>query len=118
MIHLFAYVKAKQGMSREDFRDHWKNTHGPLVAAIPEDQRHTAYYAQYVRLDSDYDRPGAPDFDGVALQSFETFDDFKAFVAAPAVAEQLGPDGPKFMDLEKSVWILTDDPFVLIDQGE
>ena len=50
---------AKPGMSREDFRKHWTDVHGPLVAGIPEERRHTAYYAQYPRLDSDYDRPNS-----------------------------------------------------------
>jgi uncharacterized protein (TIGR02118 family) len=116
MVHLIAFVKAKPGMSRAAFRDHWAGTHGPLVAGIPPERRHTAYYAQYPRLDSDYERAGAPDFDGVAIQSFESMDEFRAFLAAPEVAEQLGPDGPKFMDQDKSIWILTDQPQVFIGQ--
>jgi uncharacterized protein (TIGR02118 family) len=116
MIHLIAFVRAKQGMSREDFRRHWAEVHGPLVAGIPEERRHTAYYAQYPRLDSDYERPNSPDFDGIAIQSFESMDEFKAFLAAPEVAEQLGPDGPKFMDQQASVFIMTDSPMVFIGQ--
>jgi uncharacterized protein (TIGR02118 family) len=114
MIHLIAFVKAKPGMSRDDFRKHWSDVHGPLVAGIPEERRHTAYYAQYPRLDSDYDRANSPDFDGIAIQSFESMAEFQGFLAAPEVAEQLGPDGPKFMDQEKSIWIMTDSPAVFI----
>jgi uncharacterized protein (TIGR02118 family) len=117
VIHLVAYVKARQGMSREDFRNHWANVHGPLVAGIPNDPPHTAYYAQYPRLDADYDRPNSPDFDGVALQSFESMDHFNAFLNHPDVAAKLGPDGPKFMDQEKSVWFLTDEPLVVIPKA-
>lgn len=112
MIHLICFVKAKQGMSRDDFREHWANVHGPLVAGIPGG--HTAFYGQYPRTDEDYDRPGAPDFDGVAVQSFVDMDAFRGFLGAPEVAERLGPDGPKFMDAERSVWIMTDEPQVVI----
>ena len=118
MIHLICFVKAKQGMSREDFRDHWANVHGPLVAGIAEEGGDFEYYAQYPRTDEDYDRPGAPDFDGVAVQSFAGMDAFNRFLTAPAVAERLGPDGPKFMDQEKSVWIMTDEPLVLVDRSK
>lgn len=114
MIHLIAFVKAKPGMSREDFRKHWAEVHGPLVAAIPEERRHTAFYGQYPRLDSDYERAGAPDFDGIAVQSFTSPEEFQAFLAAPEVAETLGPDGPKFMDQEKSIWIMTEGPMVFV----
>jgi uncharacterized protein (TIGR02118 family) len=118
MVHLIAFVKAKPGMSREDFREHWAKVHGPLLAGIPEERRHTAYYAQYPRLDSDYERPGAPDFDGIAVQSFESIEEFRAFLAAPEVAQQLGPDGPKFMDSEKSVWIMTESPQVFVGKEQ
>jgi hypothetical protein len=39
---------------------------------------------------------------------------FQGFLSAPEVAEKLGPDGPKFMDQEKSIWIMTDSPAVFI----
>jgi uncharacterized protein (TIGR02118 family) len=118
VIHLICFVKAKEGMSREDFRDHWSNVHGPLVAGIPPENLNTAYYAQHVRTDEDYEREGSPDFDGVAVQSFESMDAFRGFLAAPEVAEQLGPDGPKFMDQAKSLWIMTEDPLVLVGKAE
>lgn len=118
MIHLICYVKAKPGMSREDFREHWAKVHGPIVAEVVADNGHTEYYAQYPRADEDYERPGAPDFDGVAIQTFKDMDDFRGFVALPAVAEKLGPDGPKFMDAEKSVFILTEEPLVVVGQGK
>lgn len=35
MIKLVALVTRKQGMSAEDFRDYWLETHAPLAAAIP-----------------------------------------------------------------------------------
>jgi hypothetical protein len=114
VIHLICFVKAKPGMSRDDFRAHWTDVHGPIVAEVVAEHGHTEFYAQYPRLDADYERPGAPDFDGVAVQSFQDIDDFHAFVALPAVAEKLGPDGPKFMDGEKSVFILTDEPYVVV----
>ena len=118
MIHLICFVKAKQGMSREDFRTHWADVHGPLVAEVVAGGGHTEFYAQYPRTDEDYDRPGAPDFDGVAVQSFQDMDDFRGFVSLPQVAEKLGPDGPKFMDGEKSVFILTDEPFVVVGTAQ
>jgi hypothetical protein len=44
-------------------------------------------------------------------------DHFNAFLNHPDVAAKLGPDGPKFMDQEKSVWFLTDEPLVVIPKA-
>lgn len=114
MIHLVSFVKAKPGMSREDFRTHWRDVHGPLVTEVAK--AHSTFYGQYPRLDADYDRPGAPDYDGVAVQSFESEEDFRAFLAEPDVAAKLGPDGPKFMDAAASPWIMTSEPLVFLGQ--
>lgn len=116
MIHLICFVKAKEGMTRDDFRKHWAEVHGPIVSEIVSERGDTEYYAQYPRTDEDYDREGAPDFDGVAIQTFADMDQFRSFVSAPEVAERLGPDGPKFMDQQKSVWIMTDEPLVVVDR--
>jgi uncharacterized protein (TIGR02118 family) len=118
VIHLISFLKAKQGMTREEFRSHWATVHGPLVADIPEERRHMTYYAQYPRLDEDYDRPGSPDFDGVAVQSFQDMDQFRAFLSIPEITETLGPDGPKFMDQSKTIWIMTDTPHVFVGKPE
>ncbi|HVX21709.1 MAG TPA: EthD domain-containing protein [Acidimicrobiales bacterium] len=113
MIHLVSFVKAKPGMSREAFREHWRERHAPLLLSIPEDRRHTAYYGQYTRVDSDYDRPGSPGYDGVAVQSFESMEDVEAFIAE---LQKVGTDAPEFMDLTDSPWILTSDPLVVVGE--
>jgi uncharacterized protein (TIGR02118 family) len=118
MVTLICFVKAKPGLSREEFHKYWSEVHGPLVAAVPGARKHTTYYAQYHRIDEDYDRPGSPDFDGVAIQSFDSMDEFRAFVAEPDVVERLAPDSPKFLDQQSAVMIFTGDPEVVIESAD
>lgn len=118
MVTLICFVKAKAGMSRAAFHRYWSEVHGPLVASIPEARNHTTYYAQYHRLDEDYDRPGSPDFDGVAVQTFTSMEAFQSFVREPAVVERLAPDSPKFLDPDVNFLIFTGEPEILIGGDE
>lgn len=118
MVTLICFVKAKPGMSRADFHRYWSEVHGPLVASIPEARQHTTYYAQYHRLDEDYDRAGSPDFDGVAIQTFPSMEAFQSFVNEPAVQERLAPDSPKFLDPETNFLIFTGEPEVIIGRDD
>lgn len=109
MIQLTCFVKAKPGLSREEFHRYWKETHAPLVASIPEIRELSDSYSIYPRLAEDYDRPGSPDYDGVAVHTFPTMADFEAYLALPAVTEQLGPDNEAFLDPDATMYILTDE---------
>jgi uncharacterized protein (TIGR02118 family) len=114
MIHLISFLRAKPGLSLGEFRTHWSDTHGPLLASLPGPSSHLTHYAQYPRLNEDYDRPGSPDFDGVAWQSFASRDELAAFLAEPDTAAKLGPDSAAFRDGAASTWIVVGEPDVFI----
>ena len=46
-MQLFAFVKRKAGMSREDFLDYWRDTHGPLIRDTPGLGDRTLRYEQH-----------------------------------------------------------------------
>mgnify|MGYP001069243619 CR=1 FL=1 len=46
MIKLVCFLKRKEGLTHEEFVDHWKNRHGPLIAGTPSIARHVARYEQ------------------------------------------------------------------------
>jgi hypothetical protein len=49
------------------------------------------------------------------VEWFESEDAFWAMVADPSYAERLHPDEQKFLDLDRIVWFLTEEPDVFID---
>ena len=59
-------VRRKSGMQVEAFQKHWRETHGPLGAAIPQVDR---YVQNHARLSS-YQNGRAPQIDGLALTWF------------------------------------------------
>ena|SRR5437879_2995111 len=109
MIELVAVLRRKPGMSPEEFHRHWRETHGPLV--VKALGRHFVGYEQHHRLVEEYGHDDQ--WDGVAVQRFESRADFDAFLSDPAYAERVAPDEESFLDRPAIVWFLTDVPVVL-----
>jgi uncharacterized protein (TIGR02118 family) len=110
VVVLVALLPRKPGMSKEEFHRHWRERHGPLVVELLG--RHLASYEQYHRLGTD---DGHDDeWDGVAIQRFESEETFQAFMTDPAFAERVTPDQDEFIDMSRVVWFLAQPPEVFV----
>ena len=114
MVKLFAFIRRNPDMSTEEFLDHWRNRHGPLIAGTPELARHIVRYEQHPRHRPD-GLSGTGGIDGVAVQWFDRIDDFEAFISEPAYSELIAPDERRFLDTKELAFIVTDSPHVVID---
>jgi hypothetical protein len=118
VIKLICFIKRKPGLSLEDFREHWLNNHGPLIASLPDFRRHIIRYEQNCRVDSDYerDRAGASEgFDGVTVQWFESRRDFYAFAMEPSYKDTIFVDEERFLDRSAISFLLCHEPEVVFD---
>lgn len=105
---LFAFVKRKEGMSREDFFDYWHNVHGPLIRDTPELGGRTLRYEQHpARAD---DQSG---WDGVAMQKFASWDEFLAMLSGPA-GDAMRADEANFLDSSSIKVVFTEAKVVVI----
>jgi uncharacterized protein (TIGR02118 family) len=110
MVVLVALLPRKPGMSKEDFHRHWRERHGPLV--VETLGSYLKSYEQYHRLP---DGMGSGDeWDGIAIQRYESEEAFTAFLSDPAYAEKINPDEQEFMDVGKVVWFIAEPPEILI----
>ena len=114
MVKLFAMLRRREGMSFDEFVDHWRDNHGPLIAGHPDLARHVVRYEQHPRHRPDA-ISGSDGYDGVAVQWFESIDEFVAFVSEPDYAEHVAPDERRFLDMDGLVYLITDEPTVVID---
>ena len=114
MVKMFAILRRKPGTTPEEFREHWKNHHGPLIRDTPELARHIVRYEQHVRHRPD-GLSGNEDIDGVAVQWFHSIDDFAGFIAEPAYPELVAPDELRFIDMDRIEFLITEEPNVVID---
>lgn len=114
MVKLFAVLRRRQGMSTDEFVEHWRNHHGPLIAGEPTLSRHLVRYEQHVRHRPD-PLSGNEDIDGIAVQWFDSIEDFVGFLSEPAYAELIAPDEQRFLDMDRVEFVITDEPTVIID---
>ena len=111
MVKLICFLKRKPGMSVDEFHTYWRETHGPLVASTKSGQ-HALRYEQNHRVVGDYKRD--PDgFDGVTEQWFASLDDFWASVKEDDY-KLIDEDMHKFLDTANLVFIMTEEPEVIV----
>jgi uncharacterized protein (TIGR02118 family) len=115
VIKLICVVKRNPSLSVEEFHDHWRGRHARLMSETPGVADRIVRYEQNHRSAEDYKRGG--DFDGVAIQWFDSMDDFAAMVVDPEYQARR-PDEARAVDLDGLVWILTEEEEVVIPGPE
>jgi uncharacterized protein (TIGR02118 family) len=84
MIVRMGLLTRKQGLSHEDFRDHWRNVHGPLVASLPGLRRyHQNHVVDSRQLAIDHAR-GNWAIDGISELWFDSIDDMYRAISSEA----------------------------------
>ncbi|MHB8681932.1 MAG: EthD domain-containing protein [Acidimicrobiales bacterium] len=113
MVVLTCLVRRKPGLSPEEFHRHWRERHGPLVAGT-ESGSYVVRYEQHHRSLDDYGPEDDGGYDGVTVQWFASRADYDKHVAAPDFTE-VWADIETFLDVERLVYVLTDDKVVIVD---
>jgi EthD domain len=112
VIKLICFVKRNPTMSVDEFHDHWRGEHARLIRETPGAAQRIVRYEQNHRAPDDYARGG--DFDGVAIQWFESMKDFVAMVLDPEYQGRVALDEDVLLDRDGIVWILTEGEEVVI----
>jgi uncharacterized protein (TIGR02118 family) len=110
VVVLVALLPRKPGMSKEDFHRHWREVHGPLV--VETLGQYLVGYEQYHRLPEGMG--SGDEWDGIAIQRYESEDAFLAFLNDPAYAEKIAADEQDFMDHGRVVWFIAQPPERLV----
>lgn len=114
MVKLFAVLRRNPQLSVDEFVTHWREVHGPLIASEPTLARHIVRYEQHVRHHPGQ-LSGSEGIDGVAVQWFDSIDDFVGFISEPKYAELIAPDEGRFLDTDRLEFVITEEPTVVID---
>ena len=118
MIRLTALLRRNPALSVEEFEKHWREVHGPLVASVPGISQWVVRYEQHPRAVAGPGQwTGTDGIDGVAMQWFRSVDDLMAMISGPEYRRLVGPDEVHLLDLENSVYLLSDEPRVVIDDA-
>ena len=111
MIKLTVLVKRNPALSVEEFHAEWRE-HGRMIAAEPVFRRHIRRYEQHHRVPEDYRR--GDDFDGMAVQWFDSYRDFIALIETPEYAAKMQPDEARILDPAGLVILFTEEAEVYI----
>lgn len=115
MIRLTAMLARNAALGAEEFRAHWATTHAELIRTSPGAADHVLRYEQHPRLaHGPGGWTGSEGFDGMAVQWFASQAELAAMLASPDYRERIAPDEQRLLDFERSAFLLTDEPRVVI----
>jgi uncharacterized protein (TIGR02118 family) len=102
---MFAFPSRRADVSVADFHAHWRGPHRALAERIPSFRR---YVQSHRRWDLDPGLPPPP-FEGSAEVWFDQVADALGMQDDPAYAEGAAVDEPNFIDMERLVFIFTEE---------
>jgi uncharacterized protein (TIGR02118 family) len=108
VVRLTCLLRRKAGLTPAEFHEHWRNVHGPLIAAS-QSGHHVVRYEQHPRPLPDYHGDDDPGFDGVTVQWFLSMEAYKAHMDEPDFPA-IWQDIESFLDTDQLHFILTEDP--------
>ncbi|MEX2293260.1 MAG: EthD domain-containing protein [Acidimicrobiales bacterium] len=111
MIKLTVLVKRNAALSVEDFHAEWRD-HGRMIAAEPVFGRYIKRYEQHHRVAADY-RNGQ-DYDGMAVQWFDSYREFIDLISTPEYRAKMQPDEERILDPDGLVVLFTEEAEVYI----
>jgi EthD domain len=115
MIRLTALLRRNPALSPAVFDAHWRHTHAELVRSLPRIDDWVVRYEQHPRRRAPGRWTGTAGFDGMAMQWFRDLDGLEALITDPDYRQLVAPDEQYLLDLDRSVFLVTDEPRVVID---
>jgi len=112
VVRLTCLLRRKPGLTPEEFHEHWREVHGPLIAAL-QCGSHVLRYEQHHRPLSDYGPKDDGQYDGVTEQWFESMEEYQAHIAEKDFAD-VWADLPKFLDVDRLAFVVTEEPVVIL----
>ena len=109
MVKIIVCVVRKPGMGHEEFDRHWRNQHAAVIKSVPEFTRHVRRYVQCHLTASDTPFLAAGPYDGVAELWFDDQAAMDAAFTEPRYLEVIRADELKFVDMERTVSLVTDE---------
>lgn len=109
MVKIIVCAVRKPGWTHEQFDNYWRTNHAAVIKSVPEFTRHVRRYVQCHLTASDTPFLAAGAFDGVAELWFDDRAAMDAAFTEPRYLEIIRADELKFVDMERTVSMVTDE---------
>jgi len=106
MLKFVVILYKKPDISIEQFRDYFRNVHGPLAQKLPGLRKYTQ---NYVVKDPNRKHPG---WHGIAELYFDDWEAMEAAWATPE-GETATDDLAAFVDLERTTWSVVEETKII-----
>lgn len=115
MIRLTALLRRNPALTAAEFHAHWRDVHAAKILSVPVVTETVVRYEQHPRVpDAAGHWTGSEGFDGMTLQWYRSLDAFETMISDPEYQRVVAPDERHLLDLTNSVYLLTDEPRVVI----
>ena len=117
VVRLTCLLRRKPGLTPEEFHEHWRNVHGPLIGTFNVGA--TCSATTHNTRDRCRTTAGVDDggYDGVTVQWFENMDAYNADTTDPDFPV-MWKDVESFLDTDRLHFIVTEDPLLVIGEPD
>ena len=113
MVKMIVCAVRKPGMEHTEFDRYWRHQHAAVIKSVPEFTRHVRRYVQCHLAAQDTPFLKAGGYDGVAELWFDDVAAMNTAFNEPRYLEVIRSDELKFVDMERTVSMVTDELEVL-----
>lgn len=106
MVHLHFLIKRKDGLSRQEFSDHWRNVHAPLALKVPGVRRYVQNHTPPIVSKN-------PSHDGIVELWLDSREAVTAAFNSPAYRQGAYVDEPNFVNVKDVTRLQTADQVML-----
>ncbi|MEU7562251.1 EthD domain-containing protein [Streptomyces eurythermus] len=111
MIRFFALVAPREGLTLQEFHDHWRHPHGTMGRLVPG----LTSYAQAHRIrtelldaeTTEYLAAATTEYEGVAISGFDSPGEALALSDEPQFTDHVQPDEDLWCDRSRLRWLST-----------
>lgn len=115
MLIIMGFCRRKKGLTWQQFSDHWKNVHGPLLRDAAQTAKYIRRYVQHhIRPNDAFPGVKPLDFDGFSEVWYDSIESRREMMCDPYWADVMVPDEEKFLDMTQTRTSMFDSPVVQV----
>lgn len=115
MLIIMGFYHRRPDLTWEQFSDHWKNVHGPLLRNSPQTKKYIRRYVQHhIRPNTAWDGVAPLDYDGFSEVWYDSIEARKEMQADPFWQETMVADEALFLDMSKTRISMFDNPVIQV----
>jgi uncharacterized protein (TIGR02118 family) len=115
MLITMGFYHRKQGLTWQEFSDHWRNVHGPLLRDSPVCARYIRRYVQHhIRPNDAFEGVMPLEFDGFSEVWYDSVAARKEMLDDPVLGRIMLADEEMFIDMTRTRVSMFDNPVVQV----